>query len=196
MPTPEDWRFINTFAPWLSAVGTISAVVVSLYLSTRDKPKLKITNSIQLLITPGLDEVPRYLMIKVANIGIRPTKVVAVGWKEGLFFKKSYIQNLSGRYDEETSASAYANMYSSELPVVLNDGEEAQWFIPLDREDNWIDSWIKDNLGWCPRWNLWFTNLEVYTSHDMKFKTRIGKTVREEILETIEKNKKKETAKD
>ena len=26
--TRADWRFINTFAPWLSAVGTIAAVLL------------------------------------------------------------------------------------------------------------------------------------------------------------------------
>jgi len=27
----ETWKFINTFAPWFSAIGTILAVVTSLY---------------------------------------------------------------------------------------------------------------------------------------------------------------------
>jgi len=29
------WELINTFAPWFSAIGTISAVVVSLYLKSQ-----------------------------------------------------------------------------------------------------------------------------------------------------------------
>jgi hypothetical protein len=31
----DTWRFINTFAPWFSAFGTLSAVSVSLYLANR-----------------------------------------------------------------------------------------------------------------------------------------------------------------
>jgi hypothetical protein len=39
----ETWRFINTFAPWLSAIGTLTAVAVSLYLARRsDRQKLEV----------------------------------------------------------------------------------------------------------------------------------------------------------
>lgn len=31
----ETWRFINSFAPWLAARGTLAAVIVSLYLARR-----------------------------------------------------------------------------------------------------------------------------------------------------------------
>src|SRR5438128_5518971 len=31
----DTWRFINSFAPWLPAVGTLTAVIVSLYLGRR-----------------------------------------------------------------------------------------------------------------------------------------------------------------
>lgn len=51
----EFWKFINTFAPWLSALGTIAAVVVSLYLARRDKSiRLEVSAGHRLLATPGV----------------------------------------------------------------------------------------------------------------------------------------------
>jgi hypothetical protein len=46
----ETWRFINTFAPWLSAVGTLVAVAVSLYLARK-------SNRIELEVSAGLRKV-------------------------------------------------------------------------------------------------------------------------------------------
>ena len=33
----DTWEFINSFAPWLAAFGTVAAVIVSLYLARTDK---------------------------------------------------------------------------------------------------------------------------------------------------------------
>jgi len=46
-------------------------------------------------------------------------------------------------------------MYSSELPIQLEDAEEAKWLIALDKENNWIES-FKNNLSWFARWDLFF----------------------------------------
>lgn len=39
----ETWSFINGFAPWLSAIGTLVAVWTSLYLALADRTKLRVT---------------------------------------------------------------------------------------------------------------------------------------------------------
>lgn len=174
-----DWAFINTFAPWFSAIGTISAVIVSLFLAQKDKPKLKIDSSIRLMISEAIDGNPEYLVIEVVNIGIRPTKIVAIGWTIGLFRKKSFIQIVGKGNDD-----LVANLYSSDFPIVLNDGEEAKWLIPLDEENNWIDR-FKTNLSWFAKWDLLFTNLEVYTAHGLKYKKRIAVNIRSRLLEAL-----------
>ena len=38
----ETWRFINTFAPWLSALGTLAVVITSLYLTLADRSRLRV----------------------------------------------------------------------------------------------------------------------------------------------------------
>ena len=79
-------------------------------------------------------------------------------------------------------------MYSSELPIKLEDGEEAKGLIPLDKDDNWIES-FKNNLSWFARWDLYFTNIEVFTSHGFKYKSKIGANIRDELIKEL-KNKK------
>jgi hypothetical protein len=37
----ETWTFVNSFAPWLSAIGTLAAVITSLYLATADRTRLR-----------------------------------------------------------------------------------------------------------------------------------------------------------
>jgi hypothetical protein len=54
----EIWQVINTFAPWLSAIGTVSAVIASLYLATRDRRiSLKISAGHKLLFQAGIQTI-------------------------------------------------------------------------------------------------------------------------------------------
>lgn len=47
----EEWKFINSFAPWLSAIGTLLAVSVSLYLSySTRKIALNISSGIYIFL--------------------------------------------------------------------------------------------------------------------------------------------------
>jgi ABC-type Fe3+ transport system permease subunit len=57
----ETWRFINTFADWLAALGTVGAVVVALYLARKG-------NRIELEVRAGLR--------KVAFVGVSRTPTV------------------------------------------------------------------------------------------------------------------------
>lgn len=57
----ETWKFINTFAPWLSAIGsTLSAVATSLWLAQRDRRvKLSVRASLRIWLIPGGGPRPR-----------------------------------------------------------------------------------------------------------------------------------------
>jgi len=66
----EQWAFINTFAPWVSAVGTLLAVIVSLYISySTRKISLKIYSDIYIFNEYEKDE--EYIGIYVINTGYR-----------------------------------------------------------------------------------------------------------------------------
>jgi multisubunit Na+/H+ antiporter MnhE subunit len=71
----ETWQFINSFSPWLSAVGTIIAVIVALYLARLDKRiRLRVSAGHRLVFSAGasIPENPdEYLVINIVNSGYR-----------------------------------------------------------------------------------------------------------------------------
>lgn len=174
--TNDEWKYINTFAPWLSAIGTISAVVVSLYLARSEKPvRLKIQADTRTIIDSNNEE---YLIIEAINIGSKKANIIGLGWTLGIFIKKSFIQIVK---------EDYTDLYSSKLPISLMDGEEARWFVPL-KGKKWLKNFSTD-LSFFPRWSLYWMRLEVFTSNGGKFKTKIGKGLRQALLEEIKQTK-------
>jgi len=120
----ETWRFINTFAPWLAALGTFSAVVTSLYLARRG-------NRIQLEVRAGLRQVgfiggtpetfgapenpPELVWTEVTNVGRRSANINRLYWRP-LPWRKRGLAWFPAR-----------NHYSSAFPITLVDGESANY---------------------------------------------------------------------
>jgi hypothetical protein len=173
----DTWKFINTFAPWFSAIGTLSAVSVSLFLARSEKPiKFEILAGHRIIIQPGTGRnYPEYLLISAINTGHRIATITNVGWEVGLFRKRHAIQVV------------HKDIYSSGLPAKIDDGEEARWMIPLDLDRNWIESFSKDFLMPYPRWNLFWMKLQIHTSVGKTFKRRIEKSLRLKLLEECKK---------
>lgn len=135
MPEPSlfgvgkaQWEMINSFANWLSAIGTLAAVVVSLYLASRSTNKARLSVGIRIFIGPGSEApYPEYVVFKIVNHGERPLRITQIGWKWGLW-KKHYAVQL---YEESLSAR---------LPVDLAHAQEAQWFFPTTLRDG-MEPW-------------------------------------------------------
>ena len=182
----ETWRFINTFAPWLSAIGTISAVVVSLYLAQSEKPvRLEVRAGHRIIIDPGRkDEPPEFLYIGAINTGHRVVTITNVGWKLGLFKKRHGMQIVQ------------KDLYSSGVPVQIDDGEEAKWLIPLGRRDNWIERFSREFLQPRPRWNLFWLRLQIHTSVGKTFGARIESGLRKKLLEECRRQVRSTNASD
>jgi hypothetical protein len=119
-----DWSFINSFSGWLSAIGTLLAVIVSLWLTRQDsRIRLKVRVGIRKVLierkvyqTPG-DE-PDFLIIAVTNIGRRVVTVVGLLWKNRL------IRRTRFQFPGEAPLSA-------QIPVRLQDGDEANFTISM-----------------------------------------------------------------
>jgi hypothetical protein len=115
------WKFINTFAPWLSALGTLAVVITSLYLAMRDRRiRLKVKAGFRRIVAIGqtLNQGANVISIYVTNTGYRSVTIIGLYWKFGIFRKRIYEQTPG--YD----------FNSSSLPVKLADGEEASYHIP------------------------------------------------------------------
>jgi hypothetical protein len=170
----ELWKFINTFAPWLSAIGTISAVIFSLYLARRDRNvRLKITAGHRLIVTPGtIGPHPEYLVINVVNIGHREARLINIAWKVGLLHKE---YGVIVRFDS----------LSSPMPTQLKDGEEANYILPLDMKADWIQNFIKGFLFPFHRIRSRFIKVEVRTSIGKNFTQKIERGLRKILLDSV-----------
>jgi len=176
----EFWVFFNTFAPWLSAIGTISAVIVSLYLARRDKTvRLQVSAGHRILVIPGMGG-PReeYMVIQVVNIGHREAQITGIGWEVGLFYKEYAMQPVLN--DE----------FSSPLPVRLKDGEEANYYYQLYGDSNWLTNFSHDFLLHSPKKRSKYIKLVVFTSIGKNFKQIIEEGLRKKLVETAIKMKK------
>ena len=175
--TKETWKFINTFAPWFSAIGTLAAVIVSLYLARKSKEvKIKASVGHRIIIEQGsTGPHPEYVVIKVVNHGGRITNVTNIGWKVGFYKKRYGIQTVP------------LDPYSSKIPVKLNDGEEATFLIPLKQDKNWISSFSKDFLLPSPRYNLFTVRLQIFTSVGKTFSFKIEEGLKNMLLDECKK---------
>jgi hypothetical protein len=127
----ETWRFINTFAPWLAALGTFSAVVVSLYLARK-------SNQIELEVRAGLRNIafiegmpvagpppgnfqpaPLLVWVGITNLGRRSAHIVSVYWKPLPWRKRGIVW------------FPPQNNYSSRFPITLDDGQSANYSSPV-----------------------------------------------------------------
>jgi hypothetical protein len=161
----DTWQFINTFAPWLSALGTIAAVIVSLYLATQDRRvRLKISASVQVLIQN--DHTEEFIGISAVNVGRRELTIKSIGWTMGIVRKRNFFQwGLSP--------------HSTELPARLQDGGTAMFLIPLSTADNHWVSKMREELGEPPWLKVYFMRAHVVTSVGRNFTVRIDRSIRD-----------------
>jgi hypothetical protein len=133
----EYWK---PLADWGTAVGTLTAVVVSLYISRRaTAQRARVRAGHRIIIGTGSSKpYPEVIVFGIVNLGERPLRITHIGWKAGLFRKRFALQ----RHDEPQS---------SPLPIELSHGQEAQWVVPLSlREEPWMTYFARDML--MPHW--------------------------------------------
>lgn len=124
MPDQDTWRFINTFAPWFSAFGTVSAVIVSLYLARRSaRPTIRVSAAIVQTIPSGQLVSGEFFQIRVVNPGFREVTVSGIMWKQ-----------LGWRRQNKQTYVVFppADPYSTRLPAKLEYGDQAHFFFPVD----------------------------------------------------------------
>lgn len=156
-----EWELYNSFANWIAALGTVAAVWVSLHLANRiSRLKARFSVGHRLLIQPGLNATPEFVVFTIVNTGERTLRITQIGWKVGLFKKRYAVQ----MYDEAQS---------SRLPVELAHGQEAQWFVPLAaREEPWLQYFAKGMLMPHLATSLLTLRAHAFTSVGHVFETR------------------------
>ena len=91
----HTFQILNTLGTWLAGIGTLSAVIVSLYLARRgSKIKLKINAGHRILVGSTMEgKYPDYCSIRIVNTGFRQANLTELGWKVGLI-KKEYLDSI------------------------------------------------------------------------------------------------------
>ncbi len=175
----ETWRFINSFAPWLAAIGTIVAVITALYLARKeDRIQLKVRGLIRYVVIAGTDlgPGPKYLSVEVSNVGRRAATVTHIYWKTGIFRKKNYVWLVP------------QNPYSANIPVKLNDGDQATFMDLMTKFESFNEKIAKEDLsGWASELKARFVRVGVGTSTGDTFESRVDKSLRTHILEMAKK---------
>ena len=127
-----DWKLINGVSSLLTAIGTLSAVIVSLWLARRDsRVRLKAHAGIGKILTEGkvykdASQEPDFLMITVTNIGRRVVTVTGLFWKNRLIRLRAVFQ-----------IPAEAPL-SAQIPKRLQDGDQATFSVALG-------AWVSDH---------------------------------------------------
>jgi len=176
-----NWEFINSFAPWFSAIGTLLAVIVALYFSQKDSTiKLRVSANIKILVIPNLKHQKDYLTLSITNLRSRPATITAIGWEIGLLRHKSFWQKLD--VDESIS---------SQLPPnTLQDGEQADYYLPLEEWLNTNSGLFNESLStFAPSISAYFIRVVIATSTGKKFTSKIKSNFRKVIVENLTHNK-------
>jgi|SRR5262245_540631 len=170
----ETWRFINTFAPWFSALGTLTAVIISLYLARRaSQLKVRVFPAIVKLVAQGekLGQSPDFFQIRIVNHG-REAVINGIGWW------------LRGIKRQNWLVLAPNDQYSAKLPKRLDFGEEATFLFPTATYNKDAKSLLERiNGSWFPALTVRFLRVGVFASTGQQFRVRLDKHIRKFLLE-------------
>lgn len=181
----ETWRFINTFAPWLAALGTLAAVVTALYLARRsERISLKVSLGIRKVAVEGgtFGESPSFVWAGITNLGRRTATLTTLWFRPSLWGKAGAVW------------LAPRNALSSPFPITLGDGQSANYALPVDEfQKNFeeiVRGWVSGKLG---RVRLRFVSFRVTTSTGQVFSTIPEKPMRQLLLKMACRTKAAET---
>jgi len=169
----DNWQFINSFAGWFSALGTIAAVVLALYFARQDKRiRLRVYAGHRVIVTPGCEGPhPEYLVIGATNVGHREAQITGIGWRIGL---------LRTRIVEQMPM--WNDGISSPLPSRLRDGDEARYYFPLSGVTRWLDDLTQNVPLPRAKWYLRFARVRVYTSVGKVFEAPLEPGLRRRLV--------------
>ncbi|WP_136805847.1 hypothetical protein [Desulfosediminicola flagellatus] len=169
------FKILSLIGTWLASLGTISAVITSLYLARREsKINLSVSAGHRVMIGGGIQGQKDYCSIYVVNQGFRKATITNIGWRVGLLKKRYAIQQLD------------PSQYSSPMPIELKDGQEAKYLIPLhnsSNENDWIDSFVTDFLSKCPKLVVKTIRVQAFTSVGKTFESKLEKGLAKKLIE-------------
>jgi hypothetical protein len=148
----DTWSALNAIAAIISALGTLAAVIVALYLARRDqRPRMQVSASVmQMANSPQKVE---FLFITGTNIGQLPLTVKGIFWTIGWYRKQTFI------------TVPFENQYSEKLPKELTHGQQVRLVQPLKEFEAGHDTFIRYlRERWYRRYFIGSLRCGIYTS--------------------------------
>lgn len=170
MVTMENYNIINTYATIFAAIGTISAVIVSLYFAYSNR---KISLKVHTGIFQGSQDNKDYILIKILNDGNRAVTISEhFGLEFGFPKKKNVI--IGFKYIDKNQ--------SSKFPCKLYEGDEAVVIIPIEQSDgNYLEHFYNDFLIDSPMININTLKLQIYPSLGNTIKVKLDRSIKNAI---------------
>ena len=131
----HTWQIIknwNTFAPWLSGIGSLSAVIVSLWLVRRDK-------FIRLLVETGYSTSPMQTPVvraTVTNVGLRKANITEI-----------YVKACAFRTVVDVSIPIQLRTAPA-LPASLDDGGFIDIELPMESTATNLKTVFQNTAWW------------------------------------------------
>ena len=173
MSDQQTWQFINTFAPWLAALGTLAAVVTSLYLARRaDRIVLEVRVGIRLLAVRGgrPGHGTELLWVNITNLARRSATLTTLHWRPVPWRKAGFLW------------LAPENSYSSPFPITLTDGQSANYAIPTSYFRKNFAGFARETFSGFGGWiRLRFLRFQVFTSTGRSFTVKPEKPVLQQL---------------
>ena len=172
------WEFVNSFASWLSALGTIAAVITALYLARREsRIDLRVNAGVRVMMIEGGGPRAKYVSVEVTNVAPRAAIVTGVYWANWPRLVRWLLRTHIGVWIPPRNA------LSRGMPVSLVDGESARWMMPLaDLGVNFADMAEPDLPGWVRWLKTMSVRIGISTSTGHTFERRVEKGIRREFL--------------
>ena len=164
---------VNSFASWLSAIGTILITGLALWLSVRDR-RIHLKSNLTLGLLPSItsDRIDRAVFVlSFTNVGPRPVTVTNHCWviprQKGIVFFQPYLDPNTGGL-------------CSKLPLELTDGKEGHAFYPdsffldLDNPEKFLFH-KKRHIAWL---RIYFFKIRIVTTTGVRPYVKIARAVR------------------
>ncbi len=151
----QAWNAVGT---WVAGFGTLTAVIVALYLARRSE-RVRANCNVGIMVTYAGDGTPaeEHLGFTVTNLGMQPLTINSIGWRIGKGKSARYcIQPVRGQN-------------TANYPKVLAHGEQAAFLVSFTTMPNWPKDFATGFIEDLSEENLRTLRAQVHTS--------VGKTI-------------------
>jgi hypothetical protein len=178
MQACDTWNCINSFALWISALGTVSVSAIALWLTIRDgflRMSSRFSLGIIASASPAHENIKVYIL-EFTNVGIRPITVTNYRWKIPFLKKAAFVVTFP-QMDARVSAVC------TKFPAELKDGQGGNifhtedFFSAMDEPENFL--YPKNKIKAFVR--IWFFKMYISTSTGKQILVKVDKNVRKKL---------------